>query len=336
MRWHEEGLPNDCSPQEYFEYEIIRVFLDTSPRFPEKVLTTDESYTVRTTSYGQVIKHRTGIPNPFQTLEHPITSKDDWRKLRGRLEADEDRLIRFQNKLKQPWLGWRSALEEHGKWQSKGKMIAYSDQVGFGLLHRYMGVEGTLITMAEDPEWVKEMAIAHANLLISMHEILVRRGFTFEALYLSNDMGGKGGPLFSPQFYMDQLFPADRLLYEYFSEKGMPLILHSDGNIEALIPLLIKAGFSCLEPFEVKAGQDFFRLYERYADQIVLMGGIDVRLMSDDRELRFIDEEIRRKFAAAKKYGRYIYHSDHSIPDNVSFSRYKSIIDLIKRYGVYE
>ena len=335
LRWKEEGLPRDSSPQEFFGYEITRIWVDTTPQLPQKILSRDETYTVRTTSYGQTIKHQTGVPNPYQTLEHPIKTKDDWKRIRSRLEAKEDRLIRFESKLNQ-WLDWDRALEHYRNWQTSGNYIAYCDQVGFGLLHRYLGVEGTLIAMAEDPAWVKEMALFHADLLISMYEIMVRKGFAFDAIYLSNDMGSQRGLLFSPQFYRDQLFPADRLLYEYFSERGMPLILHSDGNIEGLIPLLIEAGFACLEPLEVKANMDFRRLHEQYADRIVLMGGIDVRLMADELEPGVIEEEIRTKFAVAKKYGRYIYHSDHSVPDNVSFARYKHIIDLIKKYGSYD
>jgi len=48
-----------------------------------------------------------------------------------------------------------------------------------------------------------------------------------------------------------------------------------------------------------------------------------------------IEEEIREKITFAKKGGGYIYHSDHSVPDDVSFSRYHLIRDLILRHGSY-
>ena len=48
-----------------------------------------------------------------------------------------------------------------------------------------------------------------------------------------------------------------------------------------------------------------------------------------------IEEEIREKVTAAKEGGGYIYHSDHSIPNNVSFQQYSRVIDLIKKYGEY-
>ena len=41
------------------------------------------------------------------------------------------------------------------------------------------------------------------------------------------------------------------------------------------------------------------------------------------------------KFEIAKKDGGYIYHSDHSIPHDVSLKQCKSILALVNKYGRY-
>jgi hypothetical protein len=33
--------------------------------------------------------------------------------------------------------------------------------------------------------------------------------------------------------------------------------------------------------------------------------------------------------------GGYIYHSDHSVPDNISFPQFVHVIELVKKYGSY-
>ena len=65
------------------------------------------------------------------------------------------------------------------------------------------------------------------------------------------------------------------------------------------------------------------------------MGSIDVRKMVDPNP-NLIEEEIRTKFAVAMCDGAYIYHSDHSVPDNVSFQQYQRAIGLVRKYGQYE
>jgi uroporphyrinogen decarboxylase len=113
----------------------------------------------------------------------------------------------------------------------------------------------------------------------------------------------------------------------------MSVVLHSCGNVKALIPMFIEAGVKCLQPLETKAGMDLFQLKKDYGKHITLMGGIDVRKMAlGGKEL---EEEVVEKITFAKKGGGYIYHSDHSIPDNVSFPDYERVISLVKEYGKY-
>ena len=106
------------------------------------------------------------------------------------------------------------------------------------------------------------------------------------------------------------------------------------GNFNEVVPELIEIGWDCLQPLEVKAGMDVIQLKREYGDKIALMGGIDVRVMADgtDEEL---EDEIGKKITIAKENGGYIYHSDHSVPDNVSFPRYRRVIELVHQYGSY-
>lgn len=58
--------------------------------------------------------------------------------------------------------------------------------------------------------------------------------------------------------------------------------------------------------------------------------------MADEEDLQVVEDEIKRKFTIAKEGSGYIYHLDHSIPNNVSFQRYKYVIQLVKKYGGYD
>ena len=60
----------------------------------------------------------------------------------------------------------------------------------------------------------------------------------------------------------------------------------------------------------------------------------DVRAMADP-DPSVIEEEIKTKIPRAKKGGGYIYHSDHSVPTNVSFEQYRRVLELAREYGAY-
>ncbi len=48
-----------------------------------------------------------------------------------------------------------------------------------------------------------------------------------------------------------------------------------------------------------------------------------------------IEREIAAKIPCAKEGGGYIYYSDHSVPDNVSFAPYRRVMELAAQYSKY-
>ena len=75
------------------------------------------------------------------------------------------------------------------------------------------------------------------------------------------DMGFKGRPFMSPTMYQEIIQPGHNLTIGYAHSLGLPVIVHSCGMVESLVPGLIEAGMDCLQVIEVKAGMDLLKLY---------------------------------------------------------------------------
>jgi uroporphyrinogen decarboxylase len=169
---------------------------------------------------------------------------------------------------------------------------------------------------------------------MDMCERMIQGGFVFDGAWLFCDLGYRKGLFFSPRHYEEQLHPVFKKLCNFFHSRGMPVFLHCCGNVKDLIPYFIEEGIDVLQPLEVKAGMDLQELKKKYGDKMTFMGGIDVRLMAME-DPNLIEEEIKNKVSNAKVGGGYIYHSDHSVPKNVSFEQYKRVIQLVLKYGQY-
>ena len=322
-RWHKEGLPDNISPAEYFGYEMKFFGADLSPRFPTKVVERTDRYIIETTSTGGKRKNFIDYSTTPEIIDWPIKTKADWKEIKKRLNPDFTRI------------DWATTLRENARAREEGKFTCFGGACGYDALQGYMKSEQLLISMAEDPGWVKEMIMTLAHLIVVTADMMIKNGCRFDAVFLYNDMGYKNGLLFSPKTYLQTHYEADKILFDYFHSKGMKTILHSCGNVKELIPILIETGLDCLQPLEVKAGMDIIELKQLYGDKLCFMGGIDARLMADPDPSK-IEEEIQKKFQAAKVNGGYIYHSDHSIPKNVSFEQYCRVIELVQKYGIYE
>jgi len=322
-RWKNEGLPSDIDINEYFNWDFAFNGADTSPRFPVRTIEKNDTFIVATTPYGGKRRNFRDYTTTPEVIDWPIKSKDDWKEIKKKLAPEFTRV------------DWATGLASNNKAKEEAKFIFYGGGYGFDILQNYMKTEELLIAMVEEPDWIKEMIMTLAELNLVMLEFMMKNGFAFDGTFFYNDMGYKNGPLFSPETYMKVHFQADRMVFDYCHSKNLKVFLHSCGNVKQLIPMLIEAGLDCLQPLEVKAGMDVRELKAEFGDKLCFMGGIDVRLMNLPDKSK-IEEEIRSKFEVAKKGGGYIYHSDHSIPNNVSFQDFCAVMELVKKYGVYE
>jgi uroporphyrinogen decarboxylase len=321
-RWKGEGLPHHVPVDEYFGFELAGLGADITPRYPVAVVERNEEYIVERDAYGGLrMNHRDYSTTP-EILDWPIKSREDWEHAKRRLEPSYTRV------------DWVSARERFETARAEGKFITYGGGLGYDLACRYMKSDEFLMLLVTEPIWVRDMFQTLADLLVEMARMMIREGFQFDGAFVTDDLGYKMGPFFSPRTYRELLLPVERQVCDFFHSQGMPVILHSCGNVKPLIPLLIEAGFDCLQPLEVKAGMDVVELKREYGRELAFMGGIDVRLMADPDPSR-IEAEIARKFEAAKPGGGYIYHSDHSIPLNVSFGQYVHVMELVRKHGQY-
>jgi uroporphyrinogen decarboxylase len=322
-RWRREGLPPDVSPAKFLgTNEVVRIGGDYTLQLPERVV--EESGPIRTywDSEGALRKDL-HVPEGWtsQWLDFSIKSREDWLRFRDRMAFNESRIP-------------DATCQAYQRARDEGQFICYSGHACFHPTWMRIGMERMLVTMLEKPAFIHELYAAHVQLIIDIYEGMREQGMEFDGAFFSDDLGYQAAPLISPALYRELVYPYHKRLCDYFDSEGLKTFLHSDGNVAPLIPHFLEAGFAALHPLEAKAGLDVRELKGQYGDRLVLVGNIDVRKLSGTR--KEIETEIATKLSVAKEGGGYIYHSDHSVPNSVSFENYAYAIDLVKRYGAYD
>ena len=184
-----------------------------------------------------------------------------------------------------------------------------------------------------DPSWVREMATAQCELVMACLRHAIALDMRPDALFLIDDLACTRGLLFSPDTWRDLFKPLYERLGRFLHENGIWFWLHCCGNCEELLPDFIDCGLDVLQPLQAASGMDVRKLKPAYGKDLAFWGNIGVPKLSGAKEE--CEAEIRDKVAAAKQGGGYLYHSDHSIPPEVSFERYRWIMQLLDRYGRY-
>ncbi len=256
-------------------------------------------------------------------IDFAVKDRKGWEDLiKPKLTADRRR-INFK--------AYRAVKE---RCRRANRFFAWSGVNVFEIMKDVCGHLYMLIGMADDPDWVRDMAITFARLTVELQEILFAEEGWPDGIWYYEDMGFKHRPFMSPAMYREIIQPAHQLSIGFAKGHGLPVILHSCGYVEPLVPGLLEVGIDCLQVIEVKAGMNLLRLYHDYGDRLSFMGGIDVRTLYTNN-LQVIDAELQSKIPIVKGNYGYVLHSDHSIPNTVDYDTYQSFVQHGLELGRY-
>lgn len=322
-RWRREGLPANVSWEEYFGFDgIVRFQPNNSPKYPSRVIEETDRYRIVTTEWGTTQKQFKELDSTPETLDHYYCTPERWEEAKAKmLDCSDDRIP------------WDYLKNEAPKWEADGRFRQLIIWFGFDVTHSHMvGTENMLISMYDDPDWVMDMFDTYLISSLNLCQKILDAGYKFDGIFWYDDMGYKNTTFFSPQLYRELLKPYHKKVVDWAHERGMVTELHSCGYIEPLLPDLVDIGVEMLNPLEIKAGMNPARLKSLYGDKLSFHGGINAQLW-DKPEL--VKAEMERIIPIMKEGGGYVFASDHSIPNSVSFETMKEIAALAHKLGKY-
>ena len=289
---------------------------------PEVLEETDETVVTRDGNGAVMRRHKLHSSTP-EHIDFAVKERAAWEELVKPRLVPERRRINFES--------YRNAREAA---RQKGRFFCWSGVNAFELMHPVCGHEYMLMGMATDPEWVKDMAMTYADTTIALQQILFDEEGLPDGIWFYEDMGFKLRPFMSPAMYRDIIKPAHKKTMDLAHSLDLPVIMHSCGFVEPLLPDVVDAGIDCLQVIEVKAGMDPVRIKRDFGDRIVLFGGMDARnLVANDRDA--IRAELAEKIPVLMENSGYILHSDHSIPTTTDYDTYRFFVDEGLRLGAY-
>ncbi|MGO9242660.1 MAG: uroporphyrinogen decarboxylase family protein [Bryobacteraceae bacterium] len=159
------------------------------------------------------------------------------------------------------------------------------------------GFDRLLVDFADRPEWVEELL----ERITAIQAVLIRRYIEagVDGGYFGDDYGAQRSMLFSPRLWRRMFKPRLARMFEPFREAGRPVILHSDGDIRAILPDLVEIGVTVLNPVQPEVLEPAW-LGKEYGERLAFYGGISTQgvLRSGTREeVQAAVEACRRTLA---------------------------------------
>ena len=290
--WKTNGWIADETPfEDVFGFDLQTFWsfnLVADLDFGEEIVEETEETVLKRDGNGALLRrHKLHDATP-EHVDFLVKERRGWEEhIKPKLAADRRR-IDFE--------GYRKAKAQAA---AAGRFFCWSGINVFELMHPVCGHEHMLVGMALDPDWVKDMVSTYARVTLELQEMLFAEEGYPDGIWYYEDMGYKQHPFMSPKMYREIIQPAHTRTVGWAHAHGLPVIMHSCGFVEPLLPGMVEAGIDCLQVIEVKAGMDLLRMYRNFGERLSFMGGIDVRVLyNNDR--REIDAELEAKIPASR------------------------------------
>jgi uroporphyrinogen decarboxylase len=326
-KWAAEGhIKEDEALYEHFDFDMSACGafnMKGDIHFKNEIIEEDEDTILEKDGNGAFLrKHKKHNATP-EHVDFSVKDRTAWEEMIKPMLTPSPERINFD--------GYREAKQ---KAKEKERFFQWSGVNVFELMHPVCGHEYMLMGMAIDPDWVKDMVDTYATLTVNLMEMLFEKEGKPDGIWFYEDMGFKNRPFMSPDMYKEIIQPGHKKTIDYCHSLGLPVIMHSCGFVEPLVPGMVEAGIDCLQVIEIKAGMDLLRLHKNFGDRLSFCGGMDARnLVAND--LDAIKAELEEKIPVVKDNYGYILHSDHSIPDTCNYETYRYFVDKGMELGKY-
>jgi uroporphyrinogen decarboxylase len=136
------------------------------------------------------------------------------------------------------------------------------------------GFEQMFMDMALNAKYVSALL----DRIIEIQLVLIQRFIDMgvDGAYFGDDYGAQKGLLFSPKMWRELIKPGLNRLFAPFRDRNLPIIMHSDGQIQQILPDMIEIGLTTLNPVQPEV-MDHQWLADNFNDRLSFYGGISTQ-----------------------------------------------------------
>jgi uroporphyrinogen decarboxylase len=338
--WKNQGLPDSVqmypphSVEEHFGLDIAPMYLDSSPRFPQRIISRDGEYYTYDDRWGYRATKPWQASGSIHYVKTVTEGKESWEtEVKPRMKLYESDSARIDD------ASYFEHFEDYPDWVgAKRKFDSLAEQDKYVLAFNYGPWEATwrhrdfsncLMDIALEPEWFEDMVWTHHRLTKEIIKKAWETGIKIDGYIMVDDLGSSTATLISPDMFRQVLKPVYKDMGEFLRSLGIDFWLHSCGNVKLLIDDYLDVGIQVLNPVQVTAGMDAVEIADKFKDKMAFYGNIDAHLL--DGDWCELEKSLERRCSFFRN-GGWVFHSDHSIPPTMSLEKFQRMINYVKDF----
>ncbi len=139
-----------------------------------------------------------------------------------------------------------------------------------------------------------------------------------------DDLGYNTGMFISPRIYEKLILPWHVRLAKLCHDHGAYINMHSHGNINEIMPLLIEAGIDILNPVGPSDGMNLGELKAKYGAKITFLGGVSKYI--GEMTGAEIEAHLRKVLATGAPGGGFMLKTEGGIPTAMTEENFRRFL----------
>ena len=280
----------------------------------------DNAAQVYSDEWGTVYKKESISWPSDAPIDYPVKCRRDFENLDIPDASLPERYVSLEAAVK--YAG------EHGKIAVLGSLLG-----PFSLAWLLMGPEYLLLAMYKEPDLVDDIFKAYIRYALPC--IRKNSECGIDGLIIAEDLGYETGVFYSPELMRENLFPYLKEMADEAHNLGLPVILHCDGNVNAILQDFVEIGFDALHPLERKCHMNLREIKRKYGDKLCLIGNVDSCRTLAFGTLDEVEAETVNCLRDGAEGGGYVLASDHSLSMGIKIENVMKMYETHRKYGTY-
>ena len=233
-------------------------------------------------------------------------------------------------------------IEEHLDYMER--YIRAAEGTGVGIVANFTsffdsamlaaGVNDSFLMFYDDRPFLEKLMdilLDHQHMV--MTEILRRYGDSVAYVMVNDDIGHNDGLMINPQMFAE-IFPHRmKRLISPAKEHGKLVLMHTDGDMDGILPFLHECGIDAAHPIEPESN-DIVEVKRRWAGKMALVGNIPTVLLAYG-SIAEIEDMVRDYCVKLGPGGGWVLGSSTSIMDGIPPENFVAMTKAVIRYGRY-
>ena len=190
-----------------------------------------------------------------------------------------------------------------------------------------------LPALYDDPGFVDDLLKLGSEYTNELGQRMIDAGV--DAVCLLEDLGFSTGLYMSPIHFFRHVYPLLGDLIRGIKGRGIPVLLHCDGNINSILAELVDLGIDGYNPVERKSHMDIFALKKEYGSRLCLVGNVDASGTLCHGTYQDVQAEVLELLERVAPGGAFILSSDSDLRNEMPVDNIMAMIETGRKYGTY-